>query len=319
MGIYEREYYRREGPSFLGGLVERGQVCKWLLAVNIVCFVLQTFTRAEGQQGGWEEPFTEALSLRPDLVLQGEVWRLLTYAFLHSGIWHIVFNMLFLWWFGRQIEDDYGPREFLAFYLLGALAGGVAFTAAWLAGFHHHEFLVPGGGVVRVPTSAVGASGAVMAVLVLFAIHYPRHTILLFFVLPVPIWALVVFMVLNDAFGFLGQSRNGVATSAHLGGAAFALAYHQFHWSLTGWLRRLPGLRRVARRRSAPSLRLFREEEPQAPVGVAASAPAPDLDALREEMDAILEKISLVGKDNLTEHERQVLLRASEVFKRRRS
>ncbi len=65
--------------------------------------------------------------------------RLLTHAFLHSqtDLWHIVFNMFCLWWFGREIEALYGSREFLAFYLLAAIAGGLAFTAGLGYGIEH--------------------------------------------------------------------------------------------------------------------------------------------------------------------------------------
>ena len=115
MGIYDREYYRRDGPSFLGSFIERGTICKWLIGINIVCFLLQTATTTH-VRGGVEEPFTDALLLDVPKVLNGEVWRLLTCAFLHGGFMHILFNMLFLWWFGQQIEEDYGPREFLGFY-----------------------------------------------------------------------------------------------------------------------------------------------------------------------------------------------------------
>jgi membrane associated rhomboid family serine protease len=302
MGIYDRDYYRREGPSFLGPLFERGRACTWLIAINIVCFVLQMLTRHK-EGAVWVEPFTEALWLDPDKVLHGEVWRLLSCAFLHSttDLLHIIFNMLFLYWFGRQVEEDYGSREFLGFYLLAAVFSSLAYVAATVAGLHH--------GV------ALGASGAVMAVTVLYAIHYPRQVVYLFFVLPVPIWALVVFLVVKDSFGFLGANK-GIGWSAHLGGAAFGFAYSRFHLNLTGWWRSLGGGRR--RRRAAPSLRLYREEEPPTPVSVATAAPPSDLEALKAEVDLILEKISLVGKENLTERERQVLLRASEALKRRR-
>src|SRR5262245_22437518 len=128
MGIYDREYYRREGPSFLDAFHLRGQVCNWLIVVNIVAYVIQLFTRVRSPLVNWEGlgpweagPFTDALKLNVDAVLHGQVWRLLTYAFLHDpGVglapgqfyWHIVFNMLFLYWFGRDLEEMYGPREF---------------------------------------------------------------------------------------------------------------------------------------------------------------------------------------------------------------
>src|SRR5579884_366964 len=98
MGIYDREYYRREGPSFLRSLTEGGAVCKWIIIVNVVVFVLQTVTATP--DGGW---FTEAFSLRTSDVLHGYVWQLVTYAFCHGGIWHIIFNMYVLWLFGIEV------------------------------------------------------------------------------------------------------------------------------------------------------------------------------------------------------------------------
>src|SRR5262249_40804542 len=130
MGIYDRDYYRRDGPSYLGSFMERGTVCKWLIGINVVVFILQMLTRTSGVDPHTERFFqqegflTDALILNVDKVLHGQVWRLLTYAFLHDtgSIWHILFNMLFLWWFGRDVEDLYGPREFLVFYLVSAVA-----------------------------------------------------------------------------------------------------------------------------------------------------------------------------------------------------
>jgi membrane associated rhomboid family serine protease len=302
MGIYDRDYYRREGPSFLGSFAERGTMCKWLIAINVIAFIAQMVTRDKG----W---FTQAFVLDAGKVLDGQVWRLLTYAFLHSpDTWtHIVFNMLFLFWFGSDVEDLYGPREFLAFYLASALVGGAAFVLADLARFHGER--LPG-----LSATCLGASGAVTAVLVLCALHFPTRIILLFFFLPVPIWLFVVFSVAKDAFDFLGGAQTGTAVDVHLAGAAFGFAYYKLHWRLTGLL---PRLRTWQRRRSQPRLRVYREEEAPTPVTVAAAAP-PEDEQLEARMDAILAKISRTGKESLTESERQLLLRASEVFKRRR-
>ena len=142
MGIYDREYYRRDGPRFLGSLAENGLVCKWLLGIIIVCFLLQILTRTQagdlGRFGVYNEPFTDALVLDVGKVLHGQVWRLISYGFLHDtgNIWHIVFNMLFLFWFGRQVEDQLGPREFLAFYLAGIVVAALAYVAACLLNLH---------------------------------------------------------------------------------------------------------------------------------------------------------------------------------------
>jgi membrane associated rhomboid family serine protease len=350
MGIYDREYYRRDGPGFLGAFTERGKVCKALILANVICFVLQLLS----QQGLFQhvpvlDHFTdnfelksgalhgltpdqfrsrfprysvltdsqieELLAQRPEFepgVLQGQVWRLLTYSFLHSptSLWHILINMLFLWWFGTDVEDHYGHREFLVFYLLSAALGGVGFVLVQMAGW---------GGLVP----CVGASGAVTAVMVLCALHYPNRIILLFFVIPCPLWLLVILQVAQDAFGFLSGNSGGTAVSVHLTGAAFAYAYHRFHWRLTS---ALPDLRSwwrgVRRQRARPRLRVYREEEPVTPVH--ATPPAPHATAAADEqleaqVDAVLAKVAQHGRDSLTESEREILLRASEIYKRRRS
>jgi membrane associated rhomboid family serine protease len=305
MGIYDRDYYRREGPSLFGSFAERGTVCKWLIGVNAAVFILQMFTR--GQGGSPYGPLTDALDLQVDKVLHGQVWRLVSYAFLHdpNSVMHILFNMLFLWWFGADLEDLYRPKEFLAFYLTAAAAGGVV-----------HVILVKAALMDMRPV--LGASGAVTAVVMLCALHYPTKIILLFFFLPVPIWAFVVFMVAKDAFTLLGRAETGVAVDVHLAGAAFGFFYQKCHLHLTSlW----PQLKAWRRRQSQPRLRVYRdEEETPTPVGVAAAAPAPaDEEQLEAKMDAILEKILRSGKDSLTDSEREILLRASEVFRKRRS
>lgn len=314
MGIYDREYYRREGPSFLGSFAERGKVCKWLIGLNIVLFILQMMTQQrvmapEGYPLGVREPVTKALELSVPAVMHGEVWRLLTYAFLHStgSLLHILFNMLFLWWFGSDVEDIYGPREFLGFYLSAAFLGGVVYTLTVLMGLY-----TPGPDGQPLP--CIGASGAVMAVMVLCAVHFPTRIILLFMLLPVPIWLFVVAYVAWDAYTFLSQTRTLTAVSVHLAGAGFAWVYHQQHWRLTTWW---PAVRQWWRQRSRPRLRVYREEESPTPVSVTASAPV-DEEPLEARMDAILEKISRSGKESLTESERDFLLRASEIIKRRR-
>jgi membrane associated rhomboid family serine protease len=331
MGIYDRDYVRREGPSFLGSFVERGRVCKWLIGINVVVFIAQILTLDSSLFD-----VTEAFQVDVDHVLHGQVWRLLTYAFLHDPgtIWHILLNMLFLWWFGSDVEDLYGPREFLTFYLSACFVSGLAFllsSFAWM----------------RDAAPCCGASGGVFAVLVLCAFHYPRRTILLFFILPVPIWLFLIVYLGGDAFIFLHKAKTGTAVAAHLGGALFGGVYYRLHWRLSDSLppfwngRYWRGQWQTWRRRLlGPRLRLYVDDSakekwnpsrprpssagpesiyrPEEGTQQTVSAPATD-EHLEAKIDAILEKISRVGKENLTESEQQLLLRASEVFRRRRS
>jgi membrane associated rhomboid family serine protease len=312
MGIYDRDYYRRDGPSFLDHITSGGYVCKWLIAINIVAFILQSLTLSQGHRFGSLGPVTDWLELDADKVTQGQVWRLLTYAFLHDpgNITHILFNMLFLWWFGQEVEETYGHREFLCMYLTAAVVSGLVYVFAY-------KFDLQKGSL------AFGASGAVTAVMIVSACHSPYRTILLFFVLPVPIWLFVVFAVAKDFLGFFGARGIGmerVAASAHLGGAAFGFLYYRFQWRVSSWL---PDVRSWWKARNRPQLRVYREEEEaneEAPVPVATAPVGADADEqLEAKLDAVLAKVSKHGKESLTENEQQILQRASEVYRRRRS
>ncbi|MBY0231295.1 MAG: rhomboid family intramembrane serine protease [Gemmataceae bacterium] len=307
MGIHDRDYYRKEGPSLLAHWEDQGKVCTWLIGINIAFFVVQLVTRSQVAYGYFREPVTDALSLDVQKVMRGEAWRLLTAAFLHStsGFLHILFNMLFLWWFGRDVEERLGAREFLGFYLVAALASSLGFVAAAQAGFH--------GG----PNSVgIGASGAVTAVLLLSAIYRPDQIIYLSFILPVPIWAFVAFSIARDAFGLFGHGGHGVATSAHLAGAAFGLLYYRFDWNLTGWLK---GWGTGTGKKANARLRIYRPED-EAAAPVAAPAPSRIADEhLEAQMDDILAKVSRVGMTGLTEAEKQVLLRASAAVRKKQT
>ncbi|MBI1913590.1 MAG: rhomboid family intramembrane serine protease [Planctomycetes bacterium] len=306
MGIYDRDYYRREGPSFLGSIAERGKVCKWLIVINAVVFVLQLITLNRDPLGTSEGEVTRMLWLDPDLVLHGQVWRLLTHAFLHDyNSWaHILVNMVVLWWFGSEVEEIYGSKEFLALYLVAAVVAGVVQMLSVLPMPGHHVGL--------------GASGAISAVAVIFACHYPYRQVLLFFIIPMPMWLMVALFVGQDLLTFLLKIPTNIGVGAHLGGALFGFLYYKLHWRV---LNLWPDFKSWRKRRVRPQLRLYREDEPPAPAPVAVTAPAnTDLDEhLEAKLDAVLEKMSQVGKENLTDSERQILLTASEIYRKKRT
>ena len=314
MGIYDRDYYRREGPSFLNRYSVRGQVVAWILGVTVVLFFLQVLTRQRLHFGGFVSgPVTDWLELVPSKVLSGEVWRLLTYAFVHDDgthgsdnfFMHILINMWMFYLFAGYVEDDYGRWEFLCFYLASALAGGLVYTALAFANLQ--------GGP---DSSCVGASGAVTATMVLCAWRHPNLTILFMFVLPMPVWALAAIHVAQDALGLL-RGGGQVAFSVHLAGAALASIYFTTNFRFLGWM---PSFRTWRLARSRPKFRVYRgdEETPQpVPVGFPDEA---ELDEqLEAKVDAVLEKIGRSGRESLTDAERQLLLKAGEIYKRRRS
>ena len=239
-----------------------------------------------------------AFELAPDKVLHSfQIWRLVTYAFCHddNSVWHIVFNMLFLWFFGPTLERMYGTREFVSFYLTAAVVSGLAFIGMelFLGSLH----------------PVVGASGAIMAVLMLYAIHYPRQVIRIWGILPIEVCWIVGFYVIVDLFPVLRSiggrmTGDNVAHAAHLGGLAFGYLYFRYQLRLERLFAgfRLPDFSSHRRSASRGNLRLY---EP------------PSAEDLDEKVDAILEKISQTGEASLTDQEREILKTASHRYKKR--
>jgi membrane associated rhomboid family serine protease len=241
----------------------------------------------------------EWLELEPKkTILQGQVWRLVTSAFCHDryAIWHIVFNMLMLYWFGSRLERMYGSREFLLFYLAAAICSSLAYVGlAFYSGSN-----IP----------AIGASGAVMGVMMLYVIYYPFETFLLFWFIPVPLWVLLGGYVLYDLHPVLLMLAHekvftGVAHAGHLGGLAFGYLY----WRMG---RRLEGV--FGRKWRGTRPRRYKPEPLREPVIL--SYPRPD--DLAERVDEVLKKISEHGKDSLTAEERDLLIEASAKYRERK-
>ena len=162
-----------------------------------------------------------------------------------------------------------------------------------------------------------------MAVMVLFACHYPRRVIYLFFFLPIPIWLFVLFYVAQDAFVFTTGMHTQTAVTVHLAGALFGFLYYRRNWRLSPVWQSLVRFRLPRRR---PRVRIYDEEpttprrpRPSAtPTGATATAPASAVDEhLEAQVDAVLEKVARSGRDSLTESEKALLVRASEMYKRR--
>jgi membrane associated rhomboid family serine protease len=226
---------------------------------------------------------------------QGQIWRLLTSAFCHDrlSIWHIVFNMLLLYWFGTRLENMYGSREFLLFYLAAAICSSAAYVGL---AFYTQSFI-----------PAIGASGAVMGVMMLYTIFYPFETFMIFWILPMPLWALLGIYVLFDLHPVLlamagDKLFTGIAHAGHLGGLAFGFLY----WKLG---LRLETPLESGKRRRFPTRNPYRIKEPSILI------PA-ERDPLKDRVDELLKKISEHGQASLTEEERQTLFQASAKYRR---
>jgi membrane associated rhomboid family serine protease len=176
-----------------------------LIAVNILVFLLGYV--------GMQRSVVLNLGMIPFRVVQdGAWWQLVTYMFVHSGWTHIFFNMLGLLMFGVQLEQRMGSTEFLLYYFVSGIGAGAASLALYLAAGQL--------GVVL-----VGASGAIFALLLAFAVYFPDARILLFYVIPLRApTAVAVFAGIEIVSQFF-SSQSGVAHLTHLAGLLFGGLY----------------------------------------------------------------------------------------------
>jgi membrane associated rhomboid family serine protease len=309
MGIYDREYYRGEtrGSGWFSGVAP---ACKAIILTNVIVFVLQ-------QSSAESAAITKVLAASSvEIFERGHLWQLLTSTFLHADFYHILWNMLFLWFVGREMEAMYGTRDFVALYLSAAVVS----TLGWAVFDYFSD-----------PQSAhgymMGASGAVMAIVVLYTLYNPRQEILLFFLIPIEMWLLVVIYIAYDAWMLIQGGPGGkIAVASHLTGAAYGYLFKHFdlRWSRLPW----NGARRPRLRIVMPEPR--EKPTPRPPSGPSWSAnspasPKPTATAvvpeeqLNARLDEVLAKIAREGRAGLTEDENRVLQEASRRARNRRS
>src|SRR5687767_15767595 len=175
---------------------------KALIIANVVMFVAGWFISA---LEGW-------LAMQPQATLeQGQLWRPLTYMFLHDqrGFFHILFNMLALWMFGVELERMWGTRFFLKYYFVSGVGAAATTMVLSFLPFTVFDHLYT--------ALTVGASGAIYGILLAYGLYFPNRPIYIYFVFPVPAKYFVMIMggiSLLSSFGGGG----GVAHTAHLGG-----------------------------------------------------------------------------------------------------
>ena len=179
MGIYDRDYYRSGRPSFTLSVPRSAVVT--LILINAAVYVAENLVPSLlGTLGVYVGTLTHPLYW----------WQFLTYGFTHAlEPQHVLFNMLGLWFLGRDVEALYGPREFTRLYLAMVIVGGVAWAAANRLAGH-----MVGGPIVRGLRRVTG-------IVVLYALHFPRRMMLFMFVIPMPAWVLGLLVVLNDIWG----------------------------------------------------------------------------------------------------------------------
>jgi len=175
---------------------------KKIIMANIIGFLLHYFLI--GPFMGLTK-FTFTFGLIPQFTIdKGWIWQIATYMFLHGGFFHLLFNMFALFIFGSQLETKLGSKRFLALYLIAGIGGATMHMLLFYNSF------IP----------VIGASGAVMGLLVGYAYFFPHTKLLLMGIIPVTAWKLALFYAIFELLSSSSQSSGNIAYSVHLGGLA---------------------------------------------------------------------------------------------------
>jgi len=206
--------------------------------------------------------------------------QLVTYMLLHSpgDMWHLFWNMVLMWMFGRELEGVMGKRAFLRMFIAGGILGALL---QWGSGL-----------VTDSTTPTIGASGAVYTIMMMYTLRWPRRTILLFpFMIPVPVVLIMAFKLAGDFMGFMGGGGH-VAHLVHLGGALMGYI----------WFKRGDFVGRIQTQHQRKAAQKVAEEKT----------------GERREMDRILAKIQASGLSSLDKKERSFLDRRSKELRESR-
>ncbi|MEC8473754.1 MAG: rhomboid family intramembrane serine protease [Planctomycetota bacterium] len=299
MGIYDRDYGRQAYSPWEQSNAPK-TITVTLIIINVFVFIVEQVTREQIRTSNGDILIDcvviDWLAISGDTLMKPWMWwQFLTYGFAHdvSSINHLLYNMIGLFVFGRDVEYRLGRNEFLRFYLIAVVLGGIVGSVTHL--------LNGSAGLT------IGASGAVIGTSILFACFFPNRQLLLMLVIPVKAWIMAIIFVTVDIAGALGLIRfSNTAFTVHLAGAFFALAYFRYGWNTRKlsnvapqqWMKQFSN-------RSHKSLLKIHDPDRQL---------AKDAD----EADRILAKIHSEGEESLTAGERKTLERYSRLQREKR-
>jgi membrane associated rhomboid family serine protease len=285
MALADRHYMREE--------YHPPRVTTILIVVLLAAFVIQSALWFYGDIDAVKD-----LGLTVQGLKEGKIWQIITFQFLHATPWpfHVLFNCLGLYFFGRPVEERFGGRRFLGLYFLSGCMGGllqVALTA-----------ILPR----HLDDPVIGASAGVCGMIAIFCSLHPMEELRTWmYFLPITIRAWF-FLLCLTGISFFGTvvPFNNIAHAAHLGGILTGMTYIRWGSALLG---RFSGWRPLQNRdRKRELVRAANVRGQPWRRGPAKSArPLPPEEFMSKEVDPILDKISAHGMQSLTERERKVL------------
>ncbi len=258
-----------------------------IIAITIFVYILQNVVATNNGFFSYS-PITYSLALNPYAFKSGQVWRIVTYMFLHAGIIHIAFNMYGVYLFGRILERHIGSVKFLQLYFISGIVGGVIWM---LCNFNTNAI-------------CIGASGALFGVMVAVAMLYPNAQIQMI-IPPIPLKMktfVLVYAIVEVLLGTSGMEGN-IAHFAHIGGLVGGYFFIRFLYPETFDIFVFIGLRK----KRDPALKSYSQKAAKKWTFTSAST---------NSVDQILDKISKSGINSLSENELEILRQAREKMKR---
>ena len=256
--------------NFNGNPISLPSGIKLLLIINIIVFILMELS-------GQKSILSQIFGLVPQAVLhEYKLWQACTYLFIHGGFIHILFNMLVLWMFGKDLEIDWGKNEFLAFYFVCGIGSGLITVLA----------------NINSPIVIVGASGSIYGVLVAYGFTYPNRTVYLYGVFPLKVKYVVFGFGVIAFVASLSTSQTKVSHITHLSGMIIGIIYilFNFRWkNIRLWYTKIR-LRSIQDKHNN-----HKDEETH----------------IKMQVDKILDKLNDQGWESLTSKEEEFLTRAS--------
>ena len=313
------DYYK---PSGFGGFSFFPPVIKNLMIINGIVFLFTMLGQQISLSNGYtfNDVLTRYFALIP---LQGMTvntgyglshwsfypWQLISYQFMHGGFMHIFFNMFALWMFGMEVENLWGSKKFLIFYLMCGIVAGI------------FQLVFPP--LFNEPLGyTIGASGAIFGVLIAFGMLFPNRYIFIWFLIPLKAKYFVALYVLIEFFSI--PSGGDIAHLAHLGGALAGFIYIMIdrkrgtaygnYFTSTSTSTRSGGSFFDSFKNAANVFKKKSNEVEEANFYEVNNERKDDI-YTQEEIDKILDKISKSGYQNLTDKEKKILFEASKKMK----
>lgn len=285
MSYYSYNFNSNFNNQYVKPKLFRGAI-KILIIINATIFVLANLLQING--------FVYSIfGLVPKAVWTNQfVWQFFTYMFVHGSTMHLLMNMFVLWMFGMELENYWGKKEFLKYYLITGVGSGFI------------TFLFSINSTIPV----VGASGAIYALLLAFAMMFPERKIYIYFLIPIKAKYFVMIIGVITFFSSMGPTT-GVSHLTHLGGLIVGYLYFRRKMILLDIMKFLKKIKFVSPKQKTKET--YTSANNQAQSG---NYRYETDKTMREQVNEILDKVNKVGYDGLSEQEKRTLYLASKYF-----